>query len=59
MVGCGVGIATALEGREVTLDADSGEALAGVLPTEQLSEDADESLATLQRWRREQSAQPA
>jgi pyruvate, orthophosphate dikinase len=50
VVGCGIGTVTRLEGRVVTLDADSGELLDGALPTARPTEDTDPDLATLKAW---------
>ncbi|MCW3015098.1 MAG: Pyruvate, phosphate dikinase [Solirubrobacterales bacterium] len=50
VVGCGLGTVTALAGRIVTLDADSGELLEGTLPTITPSEDEDPDLARMKAW---------
>ncbi|HYF25443.1 MAG TPA: pyruvate, phosphate dikinase [Baekduia sp.] len=55
VVGVGVGVATALEGREVTVDADNGELLAGHVRTERLTEHDDEALHTLGQWARDEA----
>jgi hypothetical protein len=41
---------TALGGRTVTLDADTGELLDGALPTITPTEDGDPDLATMKAW---------
>ena len=50
VVGCGLKTVTSLVGRELTLDADSGELLDGILPICRLSESEDLDLATLRQW---------
>jgi pyruvate,orthophosphate dikinase len=53
IVGCGVGTVTALEGRTVTLDADTGELLDGELPVEHIDEDHDPDMVTMKGWAQE------
>jgi len=55
-VGCGAGTVTALEGRTVTLDADTGDVFDGALHTVQGSVEDDPDLATLKRWAEERGA---
>jgi pyruvate,orthophosphate dikinase len=52
VVGCGPGTVTRLEGRTVTLDADTGELLDGVLPTSRPTEDEDPDLTAMKAWAR-------
>jgi pyruvate,orthophosphate dikinase len=50
VVGCGAGTVTRFAGRTVTVDADNGEVLDGMLPAACADEDGDSDLATLKAW---------
>lgn len=50
VVGCGDGALAALDGRPVTVDGDTGEVLAGMLPLCEVRADADPDLARLAEW---------
>jgi pyruvate,orthophosphate dikinase len=52
IVGCGAGTLMDLDGREVTVDATSGEVFAGILASVASTEDDDPDLATLAGWAR-------
>ena len=51
VVGCGIGTAAALAGREVTVDGDSGEVFEGILRLETPRAEDHPYLATLVSWR--------
>jgi len=53
VVGCGMDSVTALAGRVVTVDADTGTVHLGELPVRPLLEADDEDLRTIERWLRD------
>lgn len=53
VVGCGEGTVAKLEGREVTVDGDAGEILAGIVPVRVPTPDELPHLARLRSWARE------
>jgi pyruvate, orthophosphate dikinase len=53
VVGCGVGTAAALAGREITVDGESGEVFEGILELETPRAEDHPYLATLVSWRDE------
>jgi pyruvate,orthophosphate dikinase len=52
VVGCGEGRLAGLSGRQVTVDGDAGEVLAGLLPVSKMAEGADQYLTALADWAR-------
>jgi pyruvate,orthophosphate dikinase len=50
VVGCGVGSLMQLIGREITVNATTGEVLDGLLPVEKPSAETDPDLAVLKGW---------
>ena len=50
VVGCGDNSVTPLNGQAITVDANSGEVLAGQLPLQTSDEQHDKDLATLHQW---------
>lgn len=50
VVGCGDGALAALDGQPVTVDGDTGEVLAGLLPLCEVRGDDDSHLARLAKW---------
>lgn len=50
VVGCGVGSLMHLIGREITVNATTGEVLDGLLPVEKPSAETDPDLAVLKEW---------
>lgn len=55
VVGCGQGTVTALAGREVTVDGDTGTVFAGSLPLSRAETDDDPWLRRLAQWAAERS----
>lgn len=56
VVGCGSGVAAALEGRTITLDAGAGLVFDGRVSTSVGTGERDDAVATLRRWSQERAA---